>query len=357
MKVESNGGWLRIRFTYQSKRHCLSLGLKEGKSNRIKAERLLLQIEADIQDGSFDSSLSRYKPHPSLKKPLAQLSCAELFTDWLEYKSRFCDARTIKWYKPTKKILEYFGDTPAGSVTKNQSIQFAAWLKPQAGAETQRRKLEAIKACWDWGIDNGYVTENPWAEVAKLIKPPAQESPTPFSSNEVELIFEGFKKLYPPLLPFVRFLFATGCRTGEARGLRWSDLSEKCDRAAITSQLTREGRRKPPKNRKTRTLWLPESLSKMLTSLKLQSASELVFTWNGKPIDEHGFYKRWSLILKNQNIPHRKPYSTRHTFISHALERGISPMLIAQQTGHNPKVLFEHYAGHLQSSPKLPEMF
>lgn len=359
MKVESNQGWLRVRFTYLGKRHCLSLGLKEGKSNRIKAERVLLQIEADIQEKCFDSSLAKYKPHPALKKPLAQLTCTELFADWLKHKTGFCDVKTIKWYEPVKKGLEYFGNAPAKSITKNQSTEFAGWLKPQAKAETQRRKLEAIKACWDWAIDNGYLTENPWTETTKLIKPPIQERPKPFTSEEVKLILEGFKQQYPRLLPFVQFLFGTGCRIGEARGLRWSDLSADGQRCQIASQLTRAGKRKDPKNRKIRNLCLPDTLSKLLLSLKPQATNELVFTWNenGNPIDEHMFYKRWAWILKDKGIPHRKPYNSRHTFISHALERGISPMLIAQQTGHNPKVLFEHYAGFLQTSPKLPEMF
>jgi integrase len=85
----------------------------------------------------------------------------------------------------------------------------------------------------------------------------------------------------------------------------------------------------------------------------------LVFTGpTGKCIDDGNFRNRsWKPILTRLEIDYRRPYNTRSTLVSHALELGMSPVSIAQLTGHDVKVLYERYAGAITSSLQLPEVF
>jgi integrase len=78
-----------------------------------------------------------------------------------------------------------------------------------------------------------------------------------------------------------------------------------------------------------------------------QPTDYVFYSPNGKtPIDSKNFGSRaWVEVLKELNIPHRKPYCTRKTFISHALAKGEKPVNIAKMTGHDIKVLFKNYAG------------
>jgi integrase len=55
-------------------------------------------------------------------------------------------------------------------------------------------------------------------------------------------------------------------------------------------------------------------------------------------------------------IDYRKPYTTRHTLISHALDMNMNPVAVAQLTGHNVETLYENYAGVVNSRPRLPEL-
>ncbi|MBE9016106.1 site-specific integrase, partial [Chroococcidiopsidales cyanobacterium LEGE 13417] len=55
-------------------------------------------------------------------------------------------------------------------------------------------------------------------------------------------------------------------------------------------------------------------------------------------------------------IDYRKPYTTRHTLVSHALDLGMNPVVVAQLTGHDVQVLFKNYAGNVNSRPQLPEL-
>jgi integrase len=56
----------------------------------------------------------------------------------------------------------------------------------------------------------------------------------------------------------------------------------------------------------------------------------------GGAIDDHNFRNRaWTTILEGLGVDYRKPYNTRHTFISHALDMGMNPVEVAQLTGHD----------------------
>lgn len=81
-------------------------------------------------------------------------------------------------------------------------------------------------------------------------------------------------------------------------------------------------------------------------------------TRKGNSIDDHNFRNRaWKSVLAKVGVEYRKPYNTRHTLISHALDRGMNPVAVAQLTGHDVQTLYENYAGNVNSRPMLPEIF
>jgi integrase len=58
----------------------------------------------------------------------------------------------------------------------------------------------------------------------------------------------------------------------------------------------------------------------------------------------------WKLILtglvgEGQVKRYRPPYNTRHTFITLALEHGLTVPQVAKLVGNTPKVILLHYAG------------
>ena len=358
--VESNNGFLRLRWSHQKQRHTLYLGMKDTKTNRLKAQTLVLTIEADIEQGTFDRSLNKYRNQSKSKK--VNFTAAELFDKWLtDYKATVIDERTLKWYKHTRKyvITALGSERSVSGLNSTNAIAFLAQLKKQDLAmATIKRMLQNLKACWDWGIKNGYVSQNIWEGLAELVKADPPDQPRPFSEEEVKAIVAGFKKLYPDYEPFVKFLFLTGCRTGEARALQWNDVSADCSRIEIRASMNDRGKRKGTKTHKNRTLVCSESVRNLLKELKAWETQTYIFVSNGKPINHRTLDGRWQVVLNAENIDYRKPYNTRHTFISHALEKSIIPPLtLASQTGHNTETLFEYYAGSLPNTAKLPDVF
>ena len=84
---------------------------------------------------------------------------------------------------------------------------------------------------------------------------------------------------------------------------------------------------------------------------------DLIFTsTNGLAIDAKNFCNRyWKPVLAELGIDYRRPYTTRHTLISHGLEAGMNPVAIAALTGHDVRTLYENYAG-LVNPPQLPDL-
>ena len=62
-------------------------------------------------------------------------------------------------------------------------------------------------------------------------------------------------------------------------------------------------------------------------------------------MDDHYFSQKvWKKVLDRCGVNQKPPYSIRHSAISHALDRGVSPVQLAAQTGHSVAILLKIYA-------------
>ncbi|WP_348918734.1 tyrosine-type recombinase/integrase, partial [Adonisia turfae] len=86
---------------------------------------------------------------------------------------------------------------------------------------------------------------------------------------------------------------------------------------------------------------------------------DLVFTSpKGNPIDDHNFRKRhWTPALAAANVPYRKPYNTRHSFISQAIDQGWSISEIASITGNSEETILRHYTGSVRGEAELKSVW
>lgn len=146
----------------------------------------------------------------------------------------------------------------------------------------------------------------------------------------------------------------TGARPSEALALQWKHISNafrtiNFEQAVTVSEggltikqgLKTQEKRRFPCNPKVQAI---------LKKIKPENAqpNDLLFpSPEGKYIDFHNFRNRaWTTILKSLNIPYRKPYQTRHTFITLALENGLDAKDVARLVGNSPEIIYRHYAGN-----------
>jgi len=359
VKVETDKGWLRLRFSHQSKRHTITLGLPDSKVNRTVAEQKARQIQLDIISGNFDESLRKYKP--KIQK-YTQVTVIDLYERFIAHKSPDISERTPENYRAAFKHLStYFKDKPVINIGSTAE-GFAEWLNTQALAGvTVKTYLILISAVWDWGISHHMTEANPWRPLIKRLKLAPRQKTRPFSREEIEKIIQAFRtdRHYHHYADFVEFQFNTGCRTGEAIGLRWGHLADDCSSVWIGESLTRSHVRKATKTAKARVFKLNSKLQRMLLDKRPENYNpdSLVFTTSkGNPIDDHNFRNRaWKAILTKLGIDYRKPYATRHSVATHGLAV-MSAGEVAEMTGHSIRVLLKDYAGSIASNRTLPEL-
>ena len=261
------------------------------------------------------------------------------------------------------KVSEHFqGRNAAVAVAVDAAESFRSWLAESLAPVSQKEYLALVCACWDWGVKQNLIPANPWGEVVKRVKVPPKQRARPFTTQECTAILSGFRdsKHYGYYTDFVTFLLGSGCRTGEAIGLRWGHLLDECGKVWIGESVSR-GVRGPTKTNKSREFRLSKPVQAMLLKRRPDDwkPDDLVFlALRGGTIDGHNFRNRaWEAVLKAAGVTYRKPYNTRHTFISHALKLKHNPMTIAQMTGHDPETLFKYYAADIDGGLQCPDIF
>jgi integrase len=361
VSVGTDKGWLRLRWTHAGKSYALPLSLPDTETNRAIALGKARQIELEIELGTFDPSLKRYKPEKGQGDYReGRLTVVEAFRLFAEHKARSVGPSTQAKHKATLRYLEahfppgqpleFVGMTDAENFIKKQ-------LSLGLSSEQVKRRVEELIACWDW---NNFAEGNPWRALKHDLKATPKQPPRPFTRTEVQHILTGFQtsQHYGRYYDFVAFCLGTGCRIGEAIALRWKHLNDDCSSAWIGESISR-GHRKSTKTGKARTIPLSPKVQGMLLERRPEKLKpdDLVFSSPaGLAIDDHNFNRRaWKTVLETAGVKYRNPYTMRATFVSHALESGLAPSVVANLTGHNIQVLYEHYAGSVNSRPQLPE--
>lgn len=349
---------LRLRFTVQGQRYFLYLGLADSKINRIVAEGRARLIEGDIATGNFDPTLAKYRTDG---QAVRSLTVCELFSQFHEHKSKHLYRRSLDKYRALAKQLEqFFRARLVKEIRETDAEDFKLWLERRLTPGTVRERLTLMKACWNWAIKRNLAMANPWEGVKTKVAP--KQKPQPFTLSEVKKILTTFRadRYYSHYADFVEFLFGTGCRIGEAIALQWSAVNQDCSVVWIGASWAR-GERKATKTNKARYISMPPKLQAMLMARRLEKPdpAALVFpSPAGQAIDDHNFRNRaWKSVLDAAGVVYRKPYLTRSTLISHALDSGMGAAAVAELTGHRIETMFRDYAGNVQNRPKLPELW
>ena len=385
--IEEFQGKIRLRLPrhiFGGKQKWISTGLQNTPENWKTAQSEAWKIEQDINSGNFDPTLVKYKPriHLTLVKPVEKppqnLTLDELWERYTEYKSQVIEATTIKTtYKRTKNLIPLFP-----SQNLKDAVAIRDWLLDNKSLYTAKYVLTHLSGCCEWAVESNLIASNPFAKMAQHIKESrTQESDgeeiDPFTAQERDAIIEAFEnnRYYKHYTNFVRFLFMTGCRTGEAIALKWKHINPEMTQITFSESFSSHfSVRKDTKNHKSRKFPINAQLKALLESIKPKTGNteDLVFpSPTGREIDGHNFLNRaWKgyknrhgnqvdgivtqLVKEGKVERYRCQYNTRHTFITMALESNVSVPQVAKWVGNTPEIIMKHYAGTLRQV-QVPE--
>ncbi|MGB3494958.1 MAG: tyrosine-type recombinase/integrase [Elainellaceae cyanobacterium] len=371
VSIITSHGRLQLRLRQGGKRCCISLGLADGPINRQVAEMKAREIELDILAGHFDQSLSKYK----LKSAEAIKASAEssetmppldtLWNQFLQYKQPQCSPSTM--HKQYGVQTRYLQKLPTYDLSK--AVEIRDHIVQNISPISAKRLLIRFSACCKWAVQSGLISENPFQGMASQLSLPKSSGRggfgeiNPFSAEERDLIiqtiqedklsskYSKFKLSYYATLVF--FLFHTGCRFSEVIGLQAKHISDDNRRITFEQAVveSKDGLvcKKGLKTQERRAFPCNARMQSFLQTIKHKNMtpSELLFpSPHGKWIRSGNFRNRiWKPTLEYLNLPYRKPYQTRHTFITLALESGLEAKDVARLVGNSPEIIYRHYAG------------
>ncbi len=357
-------GSLRLsipRSLFNGKQKFVYLGLSDTPENRKFAELKAHEIQLDILKENFDFSLQKYKTK------LVKAECWTLFSLYQEYiEIRRSIVRPGTWRGGYLVMLKHIKRSPFANVDPEDlhtgyAQNLLDWASQELSPDTCRRLMIQLNACLKWAIDSKRVNiirspfEGLTAKLRNLRRHQYDEVDiNPFTCIERDAIIEAFETRFQDLryYYYVAFCFYVGCRPSEAIALTWndisSDLSKITFRDAIVAAPGGKQRCSGLKTQKKRVFPCSTQVQKLLGKMKSTRSpnSELVFTSSkGNIFSINYFRKVWLKILNELEIEYRKPYQTRHTFITLCLEAGANPKDIAKWVGNSSAVIFRHYAG------------
>jgi integrase len=353
--IEKTGNTLRLRWNYEGKKQGLSLGVTDTHVGRAFAAKKMSEISMDLISGHYDPTLLKYRPRKLGTNP-TELTAVELFEKYADYRVKdreLSHSSAVRLRSIASKLNHLLGNKSAERVTESVAREAVAMMAETLTGRTVKTYLFELRACWEWAKGKYHIAENnPWSNCIDRVKVQPSKRVKPFTLTEVQAIIATFQShpQYKHYINFVIFLVSTACRPGEAVGLRWKHLESDFSVAWIEESISRgHQNKKGTKTGKSREVQIVPSVQAMLAD-RYQKVNpqpeDLVFPApKGGAIDDHNFCNRaWKTILAKCHVEYRSPYNFRHTAISHALARGANPIALAEQTGHDKRVLLSTYA-------------
>lgn len=348
--ARGEGGNLTLVFPrswFEGSQRKLSLKSPDTPANRKVAEALASRIEVEYLTGQFDPTLDRYRPKSfEMTEPEKELTLQELWWRYQEARKKSVSPTTYKNTYLT--VNSHLQRCPYTNVSKD-AVKIQDWAIANLTHDTARRFLQQLGACCKWGNKRQLCEGNPFAGMSSEFKKKKPgEDIDPFEAWEKEAILAAFQGHKRELL--IKFLFWTGCRTGEAVGLRWKHISpdfseiEFVETVVIAHGGTQ--RKEGTKTGVTRRFPCNQRLKELLKELKPENAlpSASVFNCSHQQLRDAWLVVS-DLVQKGKIKRYRPQYNTRHTFCTECLERGISPAQIAKWVGNSTEMIVRHYAG------------
>lgn len=206
--------------------------------------------------------------------------------------------------------------------------QARAWLRDRdATAATINRRMASLRRAVRLAVRRKLAARP--VEVPHLDEAPPREGflpPADFALLVAALPNDG-------LSLFVRFLYATGMRVGEARQLEWRDIDGSVLRI----------RGETAKNKANRTLPIRGAVATIIAgarSLRRLDCSR-IFHRDGVPIGD--FRKAWSTAAKAVGHPEVRPHDLRRSAVRNLIRSGVPERIAMGITGHKTRSVFDRY--------------
>jgi integrase len=365
--VKERDGRLAYRLFWDGYRSWEGTGVRTTDARRAAMERKAEVMSADMAEGRFDYLRwfpNGAKAHLFRKTSTTGTAAPKTLTAfveklWLPTKRPPAVRASLELtYKKhwRKHLKPEFGALPFTAITTPNLETFRARLTDPIAAHGRGLKMKTARDVIDGTFRALYrdarttykfrdVADDPFGD----LKWPEKIVPKPecFTADERDTLLASFWSENRHYHAFVYTLFFTGMRTAEAVGLRWKCVNLHAGRLDIETSRTLGEDNAPKTKESARSLDLRPDVVTVLRSLRgRRDDAAFVFTTRyGTPLNQERFVeKHWRRALERTEVPRRKFYATRHTFITLSLEAGAPIRELAEYCGTSVEMIEKHYA-------------
>ena len=235
-----------------------------------------------------------------------------------------------------KPIVAALGRKPLNRVTRFDIEDFLTESNKTCSVATRNRYLAQVKAIMSFAVERGILKSSPAAGI-----PAKHEAVLPPKGLPDEVVNKVVHRLMKDIddekARLLLFLFATGCRLGEARALKLQDCNPNRKIAYLpTSKSGRE--RLIPLNH----------FALELIQLQFQRHGTTGLLFRGQDgvsqISEPRRY--WYRVCNDCGLSEVRIHDARHTVATSLLNKGCSLDVLQKVLGHSSPRMTERYARH-----------
>ncbi len=300
----------------------------------IRGDQIKLSKNKDEAERAFHALMAKEVPEvkdtgvfPSFRK-LADLFLEDskvnkkpnTYRMHLYYLQSFCDHIGRKRVNDLKvhHVTEWIGKPKAKVNVWNQSSACS-------GRTT-------ILACLNWAVAQGYIDSHP---LGKLKRGSHKKRERVLSPEERQSIRENVK---PDFRDFLVALEQTGARPFSELARLTAEMIDWRSRTIKLTEHKNEGKGK------TRTVYVTPALLELLKGLATQRPTGLLFRNSKDHLwTSHDATRRLNYIVAKLKLAPATIYAYRHTFITEALEKGMTANIVAELVGNSPLTIARNY--------------
>ena len=328
-------------------------------ADKRTAQRVAHELNAKIALGKFDPDARRSRRAHPVDRALWDWHAAYRPTFSASFEA--CSAGYI-----ANHLVPFFGTKDLRDLRDADVLSFIqtkldSGLKPP----TIKNQLSVLRRVLNLKQREGLINRHPCQHFGELMQRVARReaSEVPqvdaWSRDEVAALLQLARDHEAGFYPLLAFLLQTGCRKGEALGLRWADVDFSGDRIHIRRAVV-HGKLTTPKSGKARSVVLSSPLAQVLHDLHderrrealrrgWRDVPEVIFCdQRGGNCDERNLHRTWNRLRRRaakEGVRPLRLHDARHTFASQALAAGKSVRWVAAQLGHaNPELTLRVYA-------------
>ena len=254
-------------------------------------------------------------------------------------------------------ILPTLGKLPICQIRKGDIRSLILSKKRDYATSTVCLIRDVTSGVFNYALDDEIISINPVTGITKRLGLERDKKEVrPMTVEEVNTFLNTCQEYQPEHYPLFLTAHRTGMRMGEVLGLHWGDIDFH-NKAIDVKRTFKNGMINKPKNGKSRRVDMSAQLVKALKQLRTSRNKEalasgtgkiaaIIFHRKGGHMAQNSLRYLFKRILRKAELRDMRFHDIRHTYASHLLSGGHSPVYVKEQMGHHSIQVTVDIYGH-----------